>query len=378
MLGKIHDVTRTTSRRIDLVTVTAYGDQMTPVAAVPPSPESPLVVRSRTPTPSAPLYRQVCSQLERLAMNAPLGDDAPLPPEVQLMARFGVSRGTLRRAVEELVREGLLVIEPGRGTFVVQSTKVRWTVWNCLLDVAVPDSRFDRDLSRFVPDFAGREACDRFLWALPTYVAASTVFFAPDNSLESARGQALADGKRIIVPTFGMRRGFVVLDGASINPGQHALAATLDGMEKFGLRLDLDALRAIGIVDLVITGAVAVTARGLHFGGGDGYFDLEWAILRHCGLVTSRTLVSVIVHDCQVLDAEFRPGRHDAVADIVITPTAVLHCTPSLPKPEGIIWEEIRSMWNEDISYVTELRAELAPDLFAGRPLTQRWQESGR
>jgi 5-formyltetrahydrofolate cyclo-ligase len=351
---------------------------MSPVSAVPPIPAIPAVARSRRDASSAPLYRQVCDQLELLAMNIPLGDDAPLPPETQLMTRFGVSRGTLRRAVEELVREGLLAIEPGRGTFVVQSTKVRWTVWDRLHEVAVADSRFDRDLSRFVPDFDGREECDRELWALSAYSAASTVFFAPDNSLEIARRQALAEGKRIIVPTFGMRRGFVLLDGSAIEQGQHAFAATLDGMERVGLRLDLAALRAIGSVDLVVTGAVAVTRRGLHFGGGDGYFDLEWALLRHCGLVTSRTLVAVIAHDCQVLDADIRPGRHDAVADIVITPTTVLHCAPSLPKPEGIIWEEIRTMWNDDISYVRELRDELAPSDAASTSLPRRWREPSR
>jgi hypothetical protein len=68
-----------------------------------------------------------------------------------------------------------------------------------------------------------------------------------------------------------------------------------------------------------------------------------------------------IAHDCQVLDADIQPGRHDAIADLVLTPTQIVRCTPPLPKPEGIIWEEIRTMWNDDISYVRELREELAP-----------------
>ncbi len=41
-----------------------------------------------------------------------------LPPERTLAPRFGVSRMTLRRAVEELVREGRLVRRQGAGTFV--------------------------------------------------------------------------------------------------------------------------------------------------------------------------------------------------------------------------------------------------------------------
>jgi 5-formyltetrahydrofolate cyclo-ligase len=333
---------------------------MSPVTAVPTADADRTLPPRRTAT-ATPLYRQVFAELESLAMGTALGDTDPLPPETALMTRFGVSRGTLRRAVEELVREGLLTIEPGRGTFIVQSTKVRWTVWDRLREVAIADSRFDRDISRFVPDFDGRESADEALWALSEYGTASTIFFAPDNSLESARCRALRDGKRILVPSFGMRRGFILLDGSALPAESWNLAATLDGMERFGTCVDLAALRALTTVDLVVTGAVAVTRRGLHFGGGDGFFDLEWALLRHCGLTTSRTLVVAIAHDCQVLDADIQPGRHDAIADLVLTPTQIVRCTPPLPKPEGIIWEEIRTMWNDDISYVRELREELAP-----------------
>jgi DNA-binding GntR family transcriptional regulator len=41
-----------------------------------------------------------------------------LPSEPELAAEFGISRGTLRRAISTLIREGLLVQARGRGTFV--------------------------------------------------------------------------------------------------------------------------------------------------------------------------------------------------------------------------------------------------------------------
>jgi GntR family transcriptional regulator len=41
-----------------------------------------------------------------------------LPSETELAARFGVSVGTLRRAVDELVAEHVLLRQQGRGTFV--------------------------------------------------------------------------------------------------------------------------------------------------------------------------------------------------------------------------------------------------------------------
>lgn len=43
---------------------------------------------------------------------------APIPPEVQLAREFGVSIGTVRKALDQLARDRILVRERGRGTFV--------------------------------------------------------------------------------------------------------------------------------------------------------------------------------------------------------------------------------------------------------------------
>jgi GntR family transcriptional regulator len=51
---------------------------------------------------------------------AELEPGAAIPPERELCVRFEVSRMTLRRAIEELVREGYLDRQHGRGTFVSQ------------------------------------------------------------------------------------------------------------------------------------------------------------------------------------------------------------------------------------------------------------------
>lgn len=67
---------------------------------------------------SAPLYSQLVSRIRRNLENGvwKLGDR--IPTEQQLCGEFGVSRITVRRAVEALEEEGLLVRRQGKGTFV--------------------------------------------------------------------------------------------------------------------------------------------------------------------------------------------------------------------------------------------------------------------
>ena len=65
-----------------------------------------------------PKYAQVRDDVLALIGELPAG--SPIPPERTLSSRFGVSRVTLRRAVDDLVREGLLIRRQGSGTYVAE------------------------------------------------------------------------------------------------------------------------------------------------------------------------------------------------------------------------------------------------------------------
>lgn len=268
----------------------------------------------------APLYEQVRDSLTRLVLERTLSDSTPLPTEPNLMDLFGVSRGTLRRAIEDLVRDGLLSAEQGRGTFVIQEERVRRVVWQRLSEVAKPDSRFDMDLRNFVPDFAGSTAAHKRVAKRSEWALAKVIFCAPDNSTEQLRLAALVAGKKILVPTYGLSRGFIFLDGSKLAASDKQLAATLDGMEKFGSRLGPGDLRKVGKIDLVITGATAVTLDGRHIGGGQRYLALEWMMMRELGVVDPSTPVIAIVHDCQVVD-EMVEAEPDCLLGIICTNT---------------------------------------------------------
>ena len=46
------------------------------------------------------------------------GPGDPIPSESELASRFGVSQGTVRKAIDEMAAENLLVRQQGKGTFV--------------------------------------------------------------------------------------------------------------------------------------------------------------------------------------------------------------------------------------------------------------------
>ena len=302
------------------------------------------------------LYSQVAEQLEALVLAGPLGEETVLPPEWALAEQLAVSRGTLRRALAELEERGLLRREAGRGTFVNPAARLRHVVWRRLAEVARPDSRFGLDFTSFIPDFDGSDLCAESVAGLPEYQSAATVAVMPDNNLESLRSRVLADGKRLLTCTYALARGFVLLDGRELAAADRALAATLDGMERFATPLAYAQLCALGQLDLVVTGAAAVTREGVHFGKGHGYFDIEWGLLREVGLVAQRTPVVASVHGCQVVEESVPHAVSDATVDVIVTPTQVARCRP-LPKPAGLFWERLPRDFAESRPYFAELRS---------------------
>lgn len=303
----------------------------------------------------APSYVQVTAALRRLALAHPWEDDSPLPAENELAARYGVSRGTLRRATQELVREGLLSSEPGRGTFVRRRQQLRLRMLDTLSEIALPDSRWHLDVLSFVPDFAGSEQCCEALQQRAEYRGATLLLVAPDNSLRRVVQRALDDGKRVLVPTYGLRRGFVLLDPAQVPAEHRAFAATLDGLERYGSTLEVEALRALPHVDAIVTGAMALTTAGVHVGSGTAYLDLEWGILSSLGLADDRTPVIGLVHDRQLVDAAIAAGPYDITVDLVITPQRVLELTAERQRPAGLNWSAIRTAQLETIPYLAQL-----------------------
>jgi len=69
-------------------------------------------------TSAQPLYQQLQRALRGAIENGIIGPDDALPPERDLAEMLGVSRITVRKAIDELVDDGLLIRKQGSGTFV--------------------------------------------------------------------------------------------------------------------------------------------------------------------------------------------------------------------------------------------------------------------
>jgi 5-formyltetrahydrofolate cyclo-ligase len=127
-----------------------------------------------------------------------------------------------------------------------------------------------------------------------------------------------------------MRRDFVLLDGDRIAATDWPLAATLDGMERFGRRIDAGTVASVDRVDVFATGATAVTTDGRHIGSGWRFLALEWFLLEQEGIVDDAVPVVAVVHDCQVIDEPVQADP-DCIVDLIATPTRLIPCSPPTP-----------------------------------------------
>jgi 5-formyltetrahydrofolate cyclo-ligase len=223
--------------------------------------------------------------------------------------------------------------------------KLLWAaVYQQLLRHALPDSRFNYDFLQSAPDFRGSEDAVNRVAELQCYKDAKTVLVTSDNSCEGIRHRALRDGKKVVVGTYRLRRGFVVLDSKSIAESRLEAAASLDGMEKPGIgrRLDLSQLRDEGIkIDVCVLGGLVFNEQGVVVWEGSALFEVQWALLQDLKVLNRSALVVAVAHECQVVDEaqhnldQIKADQSGEVqCDFVITPERVLEVKGAV-KPSG-------------------------------------------
>jgi GntR family transcriptional regulator len=140
----------------------------------------------------SPLYRQIKALLLKSLQAGEWQPGQAIPSEVELAARFRVSQGTVRKAIDEMATDNVLVRRQGKGTFVAthaeQETQFRFL--------------------RLTPDAGGAPALQRRLlecrrMRAPTEVA---------RLLALKSGEAAVQVRRLLLAGSGPAPQPVVLD----------------------------------------------------------------------------------------------------------------------------------------------------------------------
>jgi 5-formyltetrahydrofolate cyclo-ligase len=222
---------------------------------------------------------------------------------------------------------------------VSKSKLVRQKIWTSLKDVARPDTRFHMNFAEVIPDFEGSEQATDRIVALDAYKTAKNAFITPDNCLVDLRRRMIEAGIPFIMSTYGIYRGFLLLEPGMVPKGAELYAAWLDGMEHFARPITLQEIAARGKLDLMVTGASAVSADGVRFGKGHGFFDLEWGMFTDLGIVGENTLVIAVVHECQLVSEKLQPSETDILVDVIATPARLHTVERRARRPRGVRWE---------------------------------------
>jgi 5-formyltetrahydrofolate cyclo-ligase len=200
-------------------------------------------------------------------------------------------------------------------------------------------ARFPRPLHDRIPNFVGAERAAERAAALPEWQRARRLKCNPDAPQRPLRLRALREGKTVFmaVPRLREQRCFIRLDPAKLDK-KIVAASSIAGAFTHG---DPVAPSALGTIDLVVVGSVAVHTSGARVGKGGGYSDLEFAVARALGAVNEHTPVLTTVHDLQVVRAAIPMTGHDVPVDLIVTPRRVIRTRRRRAKPGAIAWDEL-------------------------------------
>jgi GntR family transcriptional regulator len=113
-----------------------------------------------TATPTfRPLYMQIKALLEASLEAREWGPGAAIPSEIELAGRFGVSQGTVRKAIDALAADNLVVRRQGKGTFVATHTEERASLFR-FLRIRRNDGRDEYPGSRLIDLRRGKASAE--------------------------------------------------------------------------------------------------------------------------------------------------------------------------------------------------------------------------
>ena len=153
------------------------------------------------------------------------------------------------------------------------------------------------------------------------------------------------------MPTPRLRAGFLLLEPDGIPPNKLFAASSISGASSLARQLSIDDLPTI---DLLVFGSVAVTAHGDRVGKGEGYAELEFAVLRTLGRISPDVTIATTVHDQQLVDSIPREA-FDVPLDLICTPTRTIRVNRQSPRPDGVLWDKLPEDRRKEMPILEEL-----------------------
>src|SRR5947199_3945374 len=231
--------------------------------------------------------------------------------------------------------------------FADKSAARQW-VWDRLVAEGV--ARFPFPPHGRIPNFAGAQVAAARLFNTEPWKSATAIKVNPDSPQRPLRAEALRRGITVFVPTPRLRGGFKKLDPRGIPPDKIEEAATLSRGERWSEEV---ALTDMPRLDAIVCGSVAVTRDGRRCGKGEGYSDLEFAILRELG--HPRVPVATTVHGLQIVASVPRDPT-DQPLSVIATPTHAIRIKCPSVAPTGIDWTRLTDEDLEEMPILAELK----------------------
>jgi 5-formyltetrahydrofolate cyclo-ligase len=226
--------------------------------------------------------------------------------------------------------------------------KARQAVWDRLQSEKL--ARFPFPPHGRIPNFKGAKQAALRLFQVEPFRSAKRIKVNPDAPQRHVRIEALRRGITVFVPTPRLRAGFKKLDPDKIPDDQIEAAASLSRGARFAEEIALEELPQL---DAIVAGSVAVTRGGRRCGKGEGYSDLEYAILRELG--HAPVPVATTVHAVQIVES-LPMEPNDLPLALIVTPDEVIEVGKPPPAPSGIDWQRLDEAALEAMPVLAELR----------------------
>lgn len=217
----------------------------------------------------------------------------------------------------------------------MEKQELREQIWDELEERG--EARFPYPPHGRIPNFNGASKAAERLTAEKVWQNADVIKSNPDAPQLPVRRAALRHGKMIYmaVPRLRDENCFLRLDPQEIDDIDHA--TTLSGSSEVGVQVGPEEMDPI---DMIVSGSVAVNQTGERVGKGEGYSDLEFAILREFGLVDDTTTTVTTLHEIQFVEETRIPTTpQDVPIEWVFTPKQRICTDTANKKPDGIAWE---------------------------------------